>query len=603
MQDISLQKMYKGFLSGAVEVIQHMSLLNRINVFPVPDGDTGTNLYSTMNAIIKESCMHNSIRSTLHSIAESAMKGARGNSGIIFSQYLYGLSIATDNTPVLSVSSFVTANKKAADYAYSAITNPVEGTIVTVMKAWADALAKLQHHSPSFNELVTRAYLELEKAVTNTKEQLLILKKNHVVDSGAKGFALFMKGFLDYITAEKELDITTLPISLQKPTLVMPSHEGMKLTTRYCTEAMIQVAPDYKRKFTYEKQLQDVKETLSRYGDSLIVSGGDDFIRIHIHTDTPTKVFDSLATKGTFTFQKVDDMKLQMDVVNNRRFSTALVTDTIADIPQSFIDEYQIHVLPLNVMLGKENYLDRLTIHNKRLLEYIDQRSFLPKSSQPDYKSVENLYNFLASYYNNILVIPVSAALSGTYNVLQKVATDKKQNLPSVHVLDSKLNSAAQGLLVMKCAELIAQGKSVEEVIKEAKSCIPRMKILVSLKSIDNMIKSGRLSTKAGSIAKALRFHPIVSLDENGKGALGGFAFSFQQSKKKLISTVKRELKKKGISSYAIVHAQNREEANELASTMQKIFGFAPTFIEEIAPITSISAGRGALAVAYLKKE
>lgn len=592
MDIISSKKMYNAYLSGAKEVMAHKTLLNKINVFPVADGDTGTNLYSTMNSVIRESIPDDSIKTTMVSIADSALRGARGNSGIIFAEYLHGLSMETNNEQTLSITNFIQANLEAVKYAYKAITEPVEGTIITVIKDWANALHKLHKQSSDFIDLIAGAYNELEKSVVNTTNQLRILKQNSVVDSGAKGFALFIKGFLDHLRSGKEeLSREDFSKMTEDPTYEEAPHSHLEIVHRYCTEAMIEA----------ENILtEDIKRDLKDLGDSLLVASNGRKAKIHLHTDDPPRVFEILQRKAKITYQKVDDMKIQNEVMENRLHDIALVTDSIADIPKEYIDQNQIHVIPLNILLGETNYLDKLTIQCTAVLDYVESHTQLPTSSQPDYKTVENLFSFLSSYYKSILVITVAKPLSGTFSLISKVASDFKDRFPEIYVIDSKLNSGAQGLLVMRAVEYIQQGLQSSEIVTMLTTDLANGKILVNVKTIDNMIKSGRLSTRAGKIAKFVHLKPIVSLDETGKGNLAGIAFSFPGSLKKTISLVKKAMKQKSILCYSLVHVNNLAEATQYAKVFTQLIGKPPSFIEEVSSITSVAAGKGTIAISYI---
>jgi DegV family protein with EDD domain len=584
--------MYNAYLSGAKEVMQNKNMLNKINVFPVADGDTGTNLFSTMSSIIKESAPFDSVKTTMDSIADSALKGARGNSGIIFAQYLYGLSVETGNEPALSVPNFIESNIKAVKYAYQSIAEPVEGTIITVIKEWANALNRLEKHSTNFIELITNAYAELEKSVINTTNQLKILKINSVVDSGAKGFAFFIKGFLEHLRSNKEeFDLGDMIALKEDLTLEEPPHIHLTIQHRYCTEAMVE---------SPHLDIPLIKQELGKLGDSLLVASNSQKAKIHLHTDEPHRMFEILMQKGTITYQKVDDMKKQNDVIERRKAKIALVTDSIADIPKDFVDEHQIHVIPLNLLLGEVNYLDKLTIRNPTVMDYVDHHSKLPTSSQPDYKSVENLFSFLSSYYESILVITVAKPLSGTHSLISKVASDMKEKFPEIYVVDSKQNSGAQGLMIKRAATYIENNLPLADILKNIDWDASHGKILVNVKSIDNMIKSGRLSVNAGKIAKLIHLKPIVSLDETGKGNLAGAAISFKGSLSKSIKTVKNIMKTKTIENYCIVHVENPEEANSFAETMKQMIGKEPDYIEEVSSITSVAAGKGTIALAYI---
>ena len=592
MNEISGKRMFFGYLSGAREIMLHKNNLNKINFFPVPDGDTGTNLSSTMASIIREAKYDESVKSTLTSIADSALKGARGNSGIIFAQYLFGLATETFHEVKLSTKNFVIANMKAVDYAYKAISNPVEGTIITVMKEWANALQRLHQDSIDFNDLLDQSYVVLEESVKHTTQQIKVLKANKVVDSGAKGFALFIQGFLKHIKSGKEENLEIMDQQEEDLELVDTSpHDFADIQSRYCCEAMLEKS---------SVSLEDIKLSLLPLGESLLAAGNEKRAKIHLHTNHPASFFEKLSQAGTITYQKVDDMLKEFDTMRNRKYPIALVTDSIADLPLSFCDEHQIHVVPLNLMLGDTNYLDKLTIENKKVVQYMENSENLPTSSQPDYKTIENLYSFLSSYYDEIIVITVAKVLSGTFNVFSKVAEDMKHKFPGIQVIDSKLNSGAQGLVVMQCAEYIRQGKPVSEILNQVQYDINHAKIWVNVKTIANMIKAGRLSKRSGKLAQILGLKPIVSLDPTGKGTLDGIAFSFQGSRKKTLQKVAKIRRNHSIKHYSVVHVNNPEEVIRMANSLEHLLQQKPDFIEEVSSITSVSAGDGAIAVSII---
>lgn len=584
------KKMYNAYLSGAKEVMLHKSLLNRINVFPVADGDTGSNLFSTMHSIIKDSQVDTSVKVTLESIADAALSGARGNSGIIFAQYLNGLSSEMEHNSTLTIHNFTIANQNAVQYAYDAISNPTEGTMITVIKAWADALHEWHKKTNDFIELLTHSFKELETSLKNTPNQLKVLKKASVVDSGAKGFVYFIKGFLEFLkNGHEHVELDDLEDNLDDIDFAEPHHHDTDILYRYCTEAMIE---------GQSLNHNTIKYQLSHLGDSLIIAGNKRKTRIHIHTDEPYKVFDILGKMSRITFQKVDDMKIEKDVVQNRKSDIALVTDSIADLPQSFIDEHQIHVINLNILVDNTNYFDKLTIKNEKILDYVHHHRELPTSSQPNYKTIEHLFSFLLTYYQSVIVVTVSKELSGTYNIIHQVAKTFEKTNKKISVVNSKQNSGAQGLLVRACAEAISSQKSHDDIVKDLETNIEKSKILVSVKTLDNMIKSGRLSVKQGKLANFFNLKPIVTLDDQGKGTIGSIAFSEKGCLKKLI----KHIKQVDIQAYAIVHANDLTRAQAYAKKFEEIIGKEALYIEEISSITAMNAGQGAIAISYIAK-
>jgi dihydroxyacetone kinase-like predicted kinase len=163
--EITSNQIYNSIMHGAYSVIKNKEVLNKINVFPVRDGDTGSNLSSTMQTIIRESKDEGCVKKTLESIADAALFGARGNSGIIFAQYLNGLSESVTDDQKISVKAYARASSLAVSYACEAIEEPVEGTMITVMREWGDALASESLNKRSLVEIFRNAYSAIEEAL------------------------------------------------------------------------------------------------------------------------------------------------------------------------------------------------------------------------------------------------------------------------------------------------------------------------------------------------------------------------------------------------------------------------------------------------------
>lgn len=362
---------YHSFINGACKIINSRKDLNKINVFPVQDGDTGNNLSSMMRTIIDESEKKQSVKETMESFSEAALKGARGNSGIIFAEYLYGLSTEIVDSSVVSINHYAKASLKAVDYAYRSIENPVEGTIITVMKEWGRALCEELEGTEGILTPMHQALERLNEALARTQYQLSELRKAKVVDAGAKGFSLFIHGVLEYFrtgkTCREEYEDDISDIEVFKD---MREHDLGDLKYRYCTECMIE-----------GKGLDDreIKGLIKSLGDSMIVAAGRNFARIHIHTDNPAEVFSRLYSMGKILQPKVDDMAKQRDVVLNRKYDIALVTDSIADLPAEFIEDEQIQIVNLNLLYDENSFIDRLTITPAMLLEYSREDSVLPQ--------------------------------------------------------------------------------------------------------------------------------------------------------------------------------------------------------------------------------
>lgn len=575
------KKLYHAFLGGARAVIGAKDGLNAINVFPVADGDTGSNLASTMLSIVEESKIGKSAKETLYTISEAALFGARGNSGIIFAQYVNGMHSHLSDDKHVSLQGFAQSVSGGVDYAYLAIGNPVEGTMITVIRAWSEAIMQAREQSATFQEVLANALRHAKNTLENTPNMLQVLRDNGVVDAGAKGFLTFVEGFTSVIQNEEY-------IAKQEnlPRLVKDEAIDQAPVFRYCTEVLLHGAG---------LNTGEIRSNLERFGDSLIVAGTDTKVRVHIHTDVPREVCAYLADYGVMVQQKVDDMQNQFDVIHNRKYPIALVTDSVADLPWSVVEQYQIQIIPLHIAFAGNDYLDKVTMDTESLFERLPNSKTYPTSSQPSVKAVANHLAFLADHFENILVLTVSGKLSGTYETVKKAAASVSKDIV---VMDTRQNSGAQGLLVKAAAEQIAQGKTFTEVQHFVAQSISKTKIFVSVPNLDAMIRSGRLGEKGGAIGNTLRLKPVVSLSETGAGTVSDIAFSLSSSTKKIVARVKKMMMHNQVAEYAIIHAHTLERATEYEALFTNIIGEPPAYVMEISSIIAMSAGIGCVAIA-----
>ncbi|WP_035446114.1 DAK2 domain-containing protein [Atopobacter phocae] len=585
------QQIYQAFLSGAYEIIDHREVLNRINVFPIADGDTGSNLSFTMQSIIDNAQPSSLPKESLQSIADAALMGARGNSGIIFAQLINGIYMAINEESTISLSSFIQAIQSAKQYAYQAISQPVEGTIITVISDWADALLSMDPTSLTFEELLEQSIIAATVSLNETTSKLKALQDANVVDSGAQGLLYFIQGMLSYIkTGHVHLpdnstnDINTLPFPVS-------AHEDFDENYRYCVEGILQGT-------SLDKQ--QIKSAIQSLGNSLIIIGHTQKIRIHIHTNHPEKLFDIPKTFGTIIFQKADDMKRQYESIHRRKHPIALLTDSIADIPKELMDQYQIHLLPLNLIIEQTNYLDKVTISPQYFYQLMDELTDYPSSSQPTVKEAEKVLTELAEHYPSIIAITVSSQMSGTYETLVKANKQGKLAQHQIEIIDSKQNSGAQGLVVKAAAEAIDAGYTFEEVVKRVKESIKKTKIFVSVPTLKYMLKSGRIGKAQAFAADVVNLKPVVSIDQDGNGIVIGKTFSINGNTKKIQSLVKSMMQEGQIKEYAIVHANGGDRVQAFETFYTQLIGQAPAYIMEISPIVAMSAGLGTVAIALI---
>jgi DegV family protein with EDD domain len=592
---------YYAFLAGAKRILENQKELNRINVFPVADADTGSNLASTVRAIIERVRPHRSYKVTSAAIAAAALEGARGNSGVIFAQFLYGLSVESSDAPEVSVAHFGRSVRSAVRYMYEAIAEPVEGTMITVIRKWAEAVAARREEPESFLNVLTRAQARAVEALQETRHRLEAMRRANVVDAGSKGMVLFLEGMIDFLAKPSHKKILSVRKDMAAIAPVAEVPAG-PVRFRYCTEALIKprrpgAGPGLDK--------DGLKAEIAGFGDSLVIAGSPEALRFHIHTDTPARLFHKIRRSGDIVFQKADDMLRQYEAAHARKWPIALVTDSTCDLPPEMLDRFQVHVVPMRLNLGPASYIDKVTITSDQFYAGLDERREYPTTAQPSPQAFEALYASLAAHYGSIIAVHLSQKLSGTYSTslaaARRVAAETGK---TITVLDSRTLSGALGFLVLEAARAIEAGRSHEEAVAAVERAIPRTRLLVGVKTLKYMVRSGRVHRMAGAAARALNLKPIVAMAETGETKLFDKAFS----RRGLLKKILRQLRPATggadrAGDYCILHAHCPKEAEAFAAEVRSVWGRPPAFTMDISPAIGLHAGVGAIAISYLVEE
>ncbi len=299
-------KMLKAMFKKATEyLLKHKDEINALNVFPVPDGDTGSNMVATM----LEGCKYldevedETIDKVLNAMKNGTLMGARGNSGVILSQIVRGfVEGVPKRKKTLSPSDFLHMLKKAREVAYSAVMKPVEGTMLTVMR-FIDERSEEARDIDNFNDLMDWLIKIAEEAVRVSPRLLDKLREAGVVDAGAKGLYHIFQGMKAVLEGDTEAN---LEVIAEKPAEELPSVVYEDLTYQYCTEYIIKVNDG-----NAMKHYSDVSAFLNSMGDSVVVVAQDDLLKIHVHTNNPGSVLEELLKKGELLKAKIDNMKIQ----------------------------------------------------------------------------------------------------------------------------------------------------------------------------------------------------------------------------------------------------------------------------------------------------
>lgn len=287
---------------GVNNLENHCSVVNDLNVFPVPDGDTGTNMVMTIKNGLYSTKDSDDLGRVAESFAGAAVFGARGNSGVIISQFFKGMANTLKNMQYTDCQGFVNALQLGCEYAYSAVANPTEGTVLTVLKEATEAVNKELDGIDSVDELISKFLTYAKISLENTPNLLPVLHKAGVVDSGGAGIVYFFEGIQKYLNGEEivvledEPDNSYIDYSL--------FNKDSNFEYGYCTELLLQVTVE---SFDYSA----FSDELARKGDSLVVSFDDYKVKLHIHTKTPEKILDFCHAYGEFLSLKIENMSVQ----------------------------------------------------------------------------------------------------------------------------------------------------------------------------------------------------------------------------------------------------------------------------------------------------
>ena len=293
------------FLAGAASIEAKKEIINELNVFPVPDGDTGTNMSLTIMAAAKEvAALENpSMEILAKTISSGSLRGARGNSGVILSQLLRGFTKTIRETEEIDIQTLANACVKAKETAYKAVMKPKEGTILTVARGIADKAVELARKEKDLEIFIAKVIEHAEQVLAETPEMLPVLKEAGVVDSGGQGLVEIIKGAFDAFLG-KEVDYTQIAPSATVVATKISAETNAEIKFGYCTEFIIMT----EKAFTQKDEI-DFKAFLESIGDSIVCVADDDIVKIHVHTNDPGLAIQKALTYGQLTRMKIDNMR------------------------------------------------------------------------------------------------------------------------------------------------------------------------------------------------------------------------------------------------------------------------------------------------------
>ncbi len=572
--------------------------LNRINVFPVPDGDTGTNLALTAAAISDRlrPFRSRSISAVAREAADAAILGARGNCGMILSHFLLGFSEGIGERAKVRTVDFTNALTHAVEHVYRSLEKPVEGTIITVMRATAEEAQSAR--TSDFADLLETLLVKAKEALERTPDLLPVLRKAGVVDAGAKGFVHLLEGAHAYLDGDPfvGLDAAAAFNPGEATPVALAEYPTASETYRFCTEALVR-GPNLPAS-------SEVQAYLRSQGDSLIAIRGQDVLKVHIHTDDPEGVFTYLRGLGHLVTHKAEDMEVQHAAVERAaaahvqlaRRPVSLVTDSACDLPKEVVRAHGIHVVPMALVYGDKVLRDGIDIDSTTFVERL-RAGDRATTSQPAPAAFIEAYRRAAEDGEVVLAVIVASRLSGTFASAEAAA--KRVDGATIRVFDSRAVSLGQGLLVLKAVELAELGYPVDRIIDELSQIRDRSGVFFTVDVFDNLLASGRVGRGQVMIAGLLDIKPILAIQPDGLVAPIARVRGRKNVMPRMLKEVDQKVPPGASVRFGVIHVGAESIAEVVDRKLRAKYPDAEVLISPATPVLATHLGPGAWGIAY----
>ncbi len=503
---------------GAAAVESSRGRLNDLNVYPVPDGDTGTNLAETARELVVglEADPADTRPALAVAATRAALRGASGNSGAILSQIVGGFAGVVGASRGIDSKTLAQALRSATDAAYKPVQQPIEGTMLTVIREMADA-AELVSDRP-LEEAVAAILAEGEASVVRTQGMLDVLRDAGVVDAGAAGLLEFARGAFAGLRGqevEAPIDAIAGPIGLEAVHLEQSRY-------RYCTAFLVE-GDGIDR--------EGLERTLLEMGDCLLVVGEAPLVKVHVHTDDPGAAISAAVIMGAIDRVAIANMHVQTEERERRLASerhltalpggrssdarmtaenTAIVLDSTADMPDPAAEHPTWRSVPLTVRFGDEQFRDGVDIDAAAFYGRLRAGGAHPSTAAPSPGAYASAYEELAGFAH-ILVLPVSSQVSASGQAA-RIAADTPEAGGRVTVLDGLTVSAGTVLLAQGVQRLLDAGTDMDEVTAWFAAARERVSVLIYVDTLEYLRRGGRIGRASEVVGGALGVRPLLTL-------------------------------------------------------------------------------------------
>ncbi len=522
MSDIDTDGVSNGTLLSIVSAARaalesHAREINDLNVFPVADGDTGTNMLLTVQAVEAAAAglTGTSTADRCEALARAAVLGARGNSGFILSQMVRGAADVIADAPILNGPTIAQALRGASDRAYATVPNPVEGTMLTVIRGMADG----GDGGGTVEQVLADALTAGRTSLAATEAMLPQLREAGVVDSGAYGVLLIVEGLAAGLTGHK----VGPSIEVSAPTVMATDHEPSAF--RFCTSYVLDDA---------NQELAELERALGPLGDSLLVIGDRRQAKIHVHTDEPQRAIALGEAAGIVSGVNVDDMRRQEQdraarIARRTRSersaatgavdptlaltatTTAIVTDSAADLPPDTLTD-NTFVVPIPVNFGTETFRPGIDLDAEEFYARLSAGGETPTTASPSVGEFVETYTKALERYETVISLLMNRKMSATVEVARRAALEVDPD--RIIVIETESVSFQLGLLVRRAQARLAQGTTLGEIEDLVDQFRRTQGTVFTLETLEFLRRGGRIGRAKALVGNLLGLRPLLELDD-----------------------------------------------------------------------------------------
>jgi len=523
-------------------------------------------------------------------MAQASVRGARGNSGMMLSQFLLGFREGIGQRLRVNARELATAIGVGFERLRSSLDEPMEGTILTVAREAADEANRAGGES-DLRVFMSRIVGRAEAALQRTPELLAALKSAGVVDAGAKGFVRLFEGVKRLIEEGQIAEGAVDRLSPATSAAALADVEADR-DYRYCTELLVRspTLPDPAA----------VRKALRAHGGSIVVLSTGDLLKAHVHTDAPEAVFQLASAWGTLESTKADDMRAQHQALQARR-PIAFVSDTACDLPDELVLQYDIGLVPTQLIVGERAYKDRLEMTSGEFFRRL--RAGLDAStSQPTPQAFTDAYGDAARAADHVIAVILSSALSGTFANAEAAA--RRLDSGRVTVLDSRNVTLGQGLLLIRGVELAAAGWVPDDIVRELQRVRAQSGGFFTVDTFDRLVRSGRLGRGRAWLGTKLNLKPVMALTMEGKIEPVGRARGREGAKRRILELLDRALTPRPRAlRIGVAHGDIPDFAEALRAELVARYRPVQCLVMPITPVIAAHTGIGAWGVFYQNED